>query len=151
MYRAKRGGADRIEIFSPEMRGERDDRALPSRVTCVRRWKEPAQDRYQPIIYLPTEELAGFEALVRWEHPKLGMLKSRRFVPVAEDRISSSSWARTSYWARRSEAARWQRECPVRTRPLFVSVNVSSRQIFRQDLIQEIRHILGRQLVRRVR
>src|SRR5262249_2849837 len=45
------------------------------------------------------------------------------------------------------EAARWQRELPREEDPLFVSVNVSSRQIFRQNLIQEIRHILGRNIV----
>jgi EAL domain-containing protein (putative c-di-GMP-specific phosphodiesterase class I) len=45
------------------------------------------------------------------------------------------------------EAARWQRELPREERPLFVSVNISSRQIFRQNLIQEIRHILGRNIV----
>ncbi|MCK9911946.1 EAL domain-containing protein, partial [Microbacteriaceae bacterium K1510] len=41
----------------------------------------------------------------------------------------------------------WQRELPREERPLFVSVNISSRQIFRQNLIQEIRHILGRNIV----
>jgi EAL domain-containing protein (putative c-di-GMP-specific phosphodiesterase class I) len=45
------------------------------------------------------------------------------------------------------EAARWQRELPRDEHPLFVSVNISSRQIFRQNLIQEIRHILGRNIV----
>lgn len=45
------------------------------------------------------------------------------------------------------EAARWQRELPRDENPLFVSVNISSRQMFRQNLIQEIRHILGRNIV----
>ena len=45
------------------------------------------------------------------------------------------------------QAAKWQRDLPRAEQPLFVSVNVSSRQLFRQDLIQEIRHIIGRSIV----
>jgi EAL domain-containing protein (putative c-di-GMP-specific phosphodiesterase class I) len=102
---------------------------------------------YQPIIYLPTEELAGFEALVRWEHPKRGLLNPVDFVPLAEEsdlivRLGSHVLLRAAH-----EAARWQRELPREEHPLFVSVNISSRQIFRQNLIQEIRHILGRNIV----
>ena len=102
---------------------------------------------FQPIIYLPREELAGFEALVRWEHPRLGLLNPSEFVPVAEE--SDLIVKLGSYVLMRSveQAARWQRELPRSDHPLFVSVNVSSRQLFRQDLIQEIRHIIGRSIV----
>ncbi len=147
MYRAKRGGADQIEIFRPEMRGERDDRVAIE--SDLRQALERRQLRvmYQPIIYLPTEELAGFEALVRWEHPKLGMLNPAEFVPVAEE--SDLIVKLGSYVLSQAvqDAARWQKELPRLDNPLFVSVNVSSRQLFRQDLIQEIRHILGKQIV----
>jgi len=147
MYRAKRSGADRIEIFRPEMRSDHDDRiALES---DLRRALAKNQIRvlYQPIIYLPTEELAGFEALVRWEHPKRGLMNPVDFVPLAEEsdlivRLGSHVLLRAAH-----EAARWQRELPRDENPLFVSVNISSRQIFRQNLIQEIRHILGRNIV----
>lgn len=147
MYRAKRGGADRIEIFRPEMRGERDDRvAIESE---LRKALEKNQLRvlYQPIIYLPTEELAGFEALVRWEHPKHGMLNPAAFVPVAEEsdlivKLGSHVLARAA-----QDAAQWQRILVRPDRPLFVSVNVSSRQLFRPELNQEIRHVLGQNLV----
>ena len=69
------------------------------------------------------------------------------FIPVAEQsdlivRLGSHVLLRAAH-----EAARWQRELPREERPLFVSVNISSRQIFRQNLIQEIRHILGRNIV----
>jgi diguanylate cyclase (GGDEF)-like protein/PAS domain S-box-containing protein len=147
MYRAKRGGADRIEIFRPEMRSDRDDRiALESDLRKALA-KNQIKVFYQPIIYLATEELAGFEALVRWEHPKRGMISPADFIPIAEQsdlivRLGSHVLLRAAH-----EAARWQRELPREERPLFVSVNISSRQIFRQNLIQEIRHILGRNIV----
>ncbi len=147
MYRAKRGGADRIEIFRPEMRADRDDRVALESDLRKALAKNQIRVLYQPIIYLPTEELAGFEALVRWEHPKHGLMNPIDFVPLAEEsdlivRLGSHVLLRAAH-----EAARWQRELPREEDPLFVSVNVSSRQIFRQNLIQEIRHILGRNIV----
>ncbi len=147
MYRAKRGGADRIEIFRPEMRSDRDDRVALESDLRKALAKNQIKVLYQPIIYLPTEELAGFEALVRWEHPKRGLMSPVEFIPVAEQsdlivRLGSHVLLRAAH-----EAARWQRELPREERPLFVSVNISSRQIFRQNLIQEIRHILGRNIV----
>lgn len=147
MYRAKRGGADRIEIFRPEMRADRDDRVALESDLRKALAKNQIRVLYQPIIYLPTEELAGFEALVRWEHPKRGLMNPVDFVPLAEEsdlivRLGSYVLLRAAH-----EAARWQRELPREDNPLFVSVNISSRQIFRPNLIQEIRHILGRNIV----
>jgi diguanylate cyclase (GGDEF)-like protein/PAS domain S-box-containing protein len=147
MYRAKRGGADRIEIFRPEMRSDRDDRVALESDLRKALAKNQIKVLYQPIIYLATEELAGFEALVRWEHPKRGLMSPADFIPIAEQsdlivRLGSHVLLRAAH-----EAARWQRELPREERPLFVSVNISSRQIFRQNLIQEIRHILGRNIV----
>jgi diguanylate cyclase (GGDEF)-like protein len=144
MYRAKRNGADQIEIFRPDMRDERDDRVAIE--SDLRRALERGQIKvvYQPIIYLPTEELAGFEALVRWEHPRLGTLNPQEFIPVAEE--SDLIVKLGSYVLNEAveHAAQWQEQLPRPKHPLFVSVNVSSRQLFRQDLIQEIRHIIGR-------
>ena len=147
MYRAKRGGSDRIEIFRPEMRADRDDRVTIESDLRKALAKNQLRVLYQPIIYLPTEELAGFEALVRWEHPKRGMMNPVDFIPVAEQsdlivRLGSHVLLEAA-----QEAARWQRELPRDEDPLFVSVNISSRQLFRQNLVQEIRHILGRNIV----
>ncbi|KAB2849795.1 MAG: EAL domain-containing protein, partial [Hyphomicrobiaceae bacterium] len=144
MYRAKRAGSDRIEVFKPEMRGERDDRIEIE--SALRRALERRQIKihYQPIIRFPTEDLAGFEALVRWQHPKLGLLNPSEFVPVAEQsdliaRLGAHVLERAS-----ADVARWLKELPREEDPLFVSVNVSSRQLFRQDLVTEIKHIIGR-------
>ena len=85
MYRAKRGGSDRVEIFRPEMRADRDDRVTIESDLRKALAKNQIRVLYQPIVYLPTEELAGFEALVRWEHPKRGMMNPVDFIPVAEE------------------------------------------------------------------
>ena len=75
------------------------------------------------------------------------MLNPSEFIPVAEE--SDLIVKLGSYVLMRSveQAAKWQKELPRTDNPLFVSVNVSSKQIFRQDLIQEIRHIVGRAIV----
>ena len=145
MYRAKRAGADRIEIFKPTMRTERDDRVQIE--SDLRRAVERGELTvlYQPIKSLSTEELRGFEALVRWEHPRLGMLNPVDFVPVAEEtdlivRLGSYVLSRAV-----TDIAAWQ---PMLDRPdgppLFVSVNVSGRQLIHQDLIIEVKHLVNR-------
>ena len=149
MYRAKRGGADRIEIFRARdaLRPRRSRRAR-ERSAQGARAKNQLKVLYQPIIYLPTEELAGFEALVRWEHPKLGLISPADFIPIAEEsRPHRQARLATCCCARRTRRRAGSRSCRATERPLFVCVNVSSRQIFRQNLIQEIRHILGRNIV----
>ena len=144
MYRAKRAGPDRIEIFSAGMRGEGDGRVALE--ADLRRAVEKRQLRlvYQPIYYLPTETLAGFEALLRWDHPTRGVLNPADFLPIAEEsdlivKLGSFVLARAV-----REASRWQKDLPRPDNPLFVSVNVSSRQLFRPELVTEVRHILGR-------
>ena len=149
MYRAKRGGADRIEVFEPSMRRDKDDRIQIE--SDLRKALERNQLKvlYQPIVYLPNKELAGFEALVRWDHPKLGLLNPVSFLHVAEEsdliiKLGSHVLIKAAH-----DAARWQTELPRSERPLFVSVNVSTKQLFKPESVQEIRHILGRNIVPR--
>jgi diguanylate cyclase (GGDEF)-like protein/PAS domain S-box-containing protein len=149
MYRAKRAGPDRIEIFNVAMRTEKDGR--PALESELRRAIEKKQLKlvYQPIYYLPTESLAGFEALLRWEHPTLGALGYAEFMPIAEE--SDLIGQLGAYVLARAvrEAARWQKELLRPDAPVFVGVNVASRQLFRPDLVKEVRHILGRAVLPR--
>ena len=144
MYRAKRSGSDRVEIFNPEMRSDPGGRVALEEELRGAIDRKQLRVVYQPVFYLPTEMLAGFEAQLRWEHPRLGTLNPAHFVPVAEEsdlvlKLGSYVLARAS-----REAQRWQRELPRPDQPLFVSINVSSRQLFRPDLVNEVRHTLGR-------
>lgn len=149
MYRAKRGGADRIELFEPGMRRDSDDRIQIE--SDLRKALEKGQLKvlYQPIVYLPTKELAGFEALVRWEHPKHGMLNPITFVPVAGESDLIIKLGSYVLLKAAKDCAKWQTELPRVDRPLFVSVNVSSKQLFKPESVQEIRHVLGRNIVPR--
>jgi len=144
MYRARRQGTDHIEVFKAEMREQRDERAVLEGELRKAIERKQLTVQYQPIVFLPTEELAGFEALVRWEHPTLGTLNPSEFVPLAEEsnlihRLGSFVLGRAVV-----EAQRWQKELPRAERPLFVSVNISSRQLITNDLVLELRQILAK-------
>ncbi len=149
MLRAKRGGADRIEIFNSAMRTE-DESHLPLE-NELRMALERQQITvfYQPITRLASNQLAGFEALLRWDHPTRGRLAPADFIPLAEE--SGLVVDLGSYVLNQAldEAASWHKVLPRDRDPLFVSVNVSSRQLFRQDMVQEIRLMLARESVPR--
>ena len=145
MYRAKRSGTDRIEIFKPTMRGERDNRlALES---DLRRAIERRQIKilYQPITKLKGEDLAGFEALIRWDHPKHGRLSPDEFIPIAEESDLISELGSYVLNQAVKDAVQWNRILVRDDKPLVVSVNISSRELFRQELYQEVRMILARE------
>lgn len=147
MYRAKRSGSDRIEIFRPEMRGEPNDRDMMEATLRKALEKDQIKVVYQPIVYLPTEELAGFEALVRIEHPKLGLISPHAFIPIAEESDLIIQLGSRVLATAAADAVIWQKELPRPEDQLFVSVNVSSRQILRTELVQEVRALIGRSLL----
>ncbi len=147
MLRAKRGGADRIEIFNPAMRTEDESRLPLESELRLALDRQQISVLYQPITRLASNKLAGFEALLRWDHPTRGRLAPDDFIPLAEE--SGLIVDLGSYVLNQAleEAANWHRVLPRDRDPLFVSVNVSSRQLFRQDMVQEIRLMLARESV----
>ncbi len=144
MYRAKRAGADRIELFKPEMRAEIDDRAILQ--ADLKHAIERRQIRilYQPIMQISDERLVGMEAFVLWDHPTLGQLSLPEFEPAAEAAgLSSEIWAYVFERCIR-QGARWQR-IVQREQPIYVSINMSSQQLFHTDMVQNLRLIIGRE------
>ncbi len=144
MHRAKRQGADRIEIFRPDMRTDRQQAQDIETDLLKALERNQVQLLYRPIAYLPTGELAGFEAMARWEHPQLGAVDPTTL--IGDDDANGVALRLGSFVLTNAAqaVARWQKELPRAERPLFIDVAVSSSRVFRQDLIQEIRHILGR-------
>ena len=149
MLRAKRSGADRIEIFDPAMRTE--DENKPPAESDLRKAMERQQITvlYQPITRLASNQLAGFEALLRWDHPTRGQLGAEDFIPLAEEAGMIVELSNYVLSQALEQAAGWHKVLPRDRDPLFVSVNVSSRQLFRQDMVQEIRLMLAREAVPR--
>jgi EAL domain-containing protein (putative c-di-GMP-specific phosphodiesterase class I) len=126
MYRAKERGRARSEVFLPSM-GTRARERFEQQLD-VRRALTAGQFRmtYQPLIHLSTNELAGAEALVRWAHPRQGLVLPGEFIPAAEETGLIEPLGRWVLGQAVAEAAAWDRESP---NPLGVAVNISARQI----------------------
>jgi diguanylate cyclase (GGDEF)-like protein/PAS domain S-box-containing protein len=143
MYYAKRIGGDRIEIFKPAMRSRKTDRlAMESELRRAIE-REEIKVLFQPIVRLEDRAIAGFEALARWDHPKLGRLSPAEFISIAEEigLIVDLGLFVLDHTAR--HLAQWQAATRARE-PVFASVNVSSRQLLRHDLIQDLHNVLAR-------
>jgi EAL domain-containing protein (putative c-di-GMP-specific phosphodiesterase class I)/methyl-accepting chemotaxis protein len=97
---------------------------------------------YQPIVELGSDEVAGFEALVRWPHPRLGTLSAGQFITLAEETghiVPLGSWVLRQAV---SDVVRLQRSLP-REPPLYVSVNVSARQFASPGFVAEVRKVVS--------
>jgi diguanylate cyclase (GGDEF)-like protein/PAS domain S-box-containing protein len=143
MYHAKRTGGDRIDVFKDAMRARKSDRL--SVESDLRRALERDEITilYQPIVRLEDRSVAGFEALARWNHPKLGRLSPAEFINIAEETGLIIELGLLVLDRAARQLSTWQRTVRHRE-PLFTSVNVSSRQLLRHDLIQDLRTVLAR-------
>ena len=143
MYHAKRIGGDRIEVFKPAMRARKTDRLTLESELRRALEREEITILYQPIVRLEDRTIAGFEALARWDHPKMGRMSPSEFINIAEEigLIVDLGLFMLERTARQLSA--WQRSIK-RREPLFASVNVSSKQLLRQDLIHDLRTVLSR-------
>ena len=142
MYQAKRFGGDRIEPFRPAFRSIGADRLQME--SDLRRAVDRKELRvaYQPIVRLEDGTVAGFEALLRWDHPRRGTIPPADFIPIAE---SSGLIVQLGLFAMQQAAEdlySWQKQ--LGDVPLFMSVNLSSRQFIRRDLVSDVRSIIAR-------
>ncbi|HEV7254868.1 MAG TPA: EAL domain-containing protein [Mesorhizobium sp.] len=147
MRQAKRFGGDRIEPFRPAFRTVGTDRLqIESDLRRALERKEMTL-AYQPIVRLEDRSVAGYEALLRWEHPRRGTIPPSDFIPVAE---SSGFIVQLGLFAMQRAAddlSSWQAllgKVQTGDQPLFMSVNLSSRQLIRRDLVNDVRSIVAR-------
>jgi len=142
MYRAKENGKARYELFDQGMHARAVSRLqLESDLRQAIENKEFAV-YYQPIVALPTGRLAGFEALVRWNHPRRGLVSPGDFIPVAEETgliVPIGQWVLNEACA---QVRQWQLDSPSH-RSLSLSVNLSARQVAQPDLLDRIKEALA--------
>ncbi len=142
MYRAKTQGKARYELFNPEMYASAVARLQLE--NDLRRAIEREEFRvfYQPIVSLTSGFVVSFEALVRWQHPKRGLLSPADFIPLAEETgliVSIGYWV--LYEATR-QMQTWQvSHCSHSLEK--ISVNLSVKQFSQPDLTEQIRQILS--------
>ncbi len=142
MYRAKSQGRSRHEVFNPEMHIHTITRLQLE--TDLRRAleRESLKVYYQPIVYLDTGRLAGFEALVRWPHAERGFISPGEFIPVAEETGLILPLGRWVLKQACLQMRQWQDQFPA-VQELTMSVNLSGKQLSTPDLINQIDQILA--------
>lgn len=137
MYSAKSKGKATYSLFDPAML-ERTFRHLELRSRLYRAIEnEELILHYQPIFDIESGNMNGVEALVRWNHPELGLVPPGEFIPIAEETgliVPLGSWALQTA-CRRLE--RWRKEHPERPK-WRMSVNLSRRQLREEDLPQQV-------------
>ena len=141
MYHAKSQGKARYEVFDSLMHTRSKERLQLE--TDLRHAIEKGRFEiyYQPIISSKSHTIVGFEALVRWHHPTRGMISPNQFIPVAEETgliVQLGQWVLLEACRQMSL---WQLRYPESC-SLFLSVNLSVRQLLQPDLLEQIMQIL---------
>jgi diguanylate cyclase (GGDEF)-like protein len=141
MYRAKAQGKASYHVFVPAMYQEAIQ--LLELENDLRRaiTRQEFLVYYQPMVSLTTGRIAGFEALVRWQHPSRGLIYPVDFIPVAEETgliHAINSWVLHSAC---KQLRLWQHD-PAIPETLTISVNLSARLFYQPNLIAIIDHII---------
>jgi diguanylate cyclase (GGDEF)-like protein len=139
LYQAKASGKSRFQVFHPEMQSQ-----ISRRVDLefdLRSALADSQFRimYQPIYNLDDLSILGVEALLRWDHPRLGLVLPDEFVPILE---RTALIRRVGRWVL-DEACRQMAEWHSRGGALDLSVNVSGRQLDHDSFITDVRDALA--------
>ena len=141
MYRAKSLGKARYEVFDADMRASVMARLQLETDLRGALERQEFRNYYQPIVALDTGQIVGFEALLRWQHPKRGLLGPEEFILVAEE----TGLIRELGWWNLQEACRqisvW-RQGSSSSRDLIMSVNLSAKQFLQPNLVTDIRQLL---------
>ena len=141
MYEAKRRGRSGVALFTDGLRRAATERLAIA--TGLRKAVSEDQLRlvYQPVVALPSGEVVGAEALLRWHHPERGTLLPSDFIAVAEDTrqiLELGAWALREGCA---QLARWDAS-RVDALPLTLGVNLSARQLTDPSLPSIVRSAL---------
>jgi EAL domain-containing protein (putative c-di-GMP-specific phosphodiesterase class I) len=141
-FEAKRTGGDCVAFYRASL-GRQSDRLDLETALGEALDKGLIDLAYQPIVRLSDNSVAGYEALLRWEHPQRGQISPAEIIPVAENCGLIAQLGVYVLERAARDLAVWQNEAEGDDLP-FVSVNVSSRQLMRHDLINDVKTVLAR-------
>jgi predicted signal transduction protein with EAL and GGDEF domain len=142
MYRAKAEGRGCGVVFEPSMRRRVRERVELEQSLRRALTRGELRLAYQPIVRLTDGELAGAEALMRWDHPDRGPISPAMFIPVAEEAgLITEVGTQALTDAIRTTAA-WRRDQVVGS-DFWISVNVSPRQLRDGQLLRTVRGSLA--------
>lgn len=139
MYRAKEKGRNNYQLFSFQMKLTDLEQLILKNSLHKAVKNNEFMLLYQPRIHLKTGEVIGAEALIRWNHPDLGLIPPVKFIPLAEETgliLPVGEWVLRTACKQNKE---WQRKGYP---PIRVSVNLSPRQFTQKNLVQMLAQIL---------
>jgi len=143
LHRARVLGGSHCEVFDAEvLKSEQSVLQLESELELALERGE-LQLAYQPIVSLAAGEVVGFEALVRWRHPVLGIVSPLDFIPIAERNGLIVSIGRWILQEACTQLRAWQTSIPA-ARELWISVNLSGVQMREADFIAGVEEVLRR-------
>ena len=142
MYRAKQSGGGVYRLFDEAMRVEAAERLSMENDLRSALSENQFQVLYQPIVRVDSEVIAGFEALVRWDHPVRGRLSPLEFIPRAEETGLIIPLGRYVLAQACEQAVTWGRDRGGRE-PLRMSVNVSGKQLQQPEWADDVAQVLA--------
>ncbi len=141
MYSAKARGKGRYVIFDPAMREDILNRTELEHDLRKAIDQDQLRVHYQSIVSLKTQQVVGVEALVRWEHPRRGLVPPGDFIPLAEETdliVSIDRWVMREACRQLSQ---WKEKIP-QAKELTVSVNLSTKHVSKEDLVEYVESVL---------
>lgn len=139
LYKAKRSGGANYQFFTADMH-----ELATSRLALESNLRRAIQNEefllhYQPRVSVDSLAITGIEALVRWQHPHLGLISPSEFIPLAED---TGLIVPIGEWVLRTACLQGKRWRDQGFAPVQIAVNISARQFHDQDLAQTVIRIL---------
>ncbi|MFM1651243.1 EAL domain-containing protein [Brevibacillus sp. B_LB10_24] len=139
MYRAKHLGKNQYIVYSSNMRTKSHEKIVME--TSLRKALENGELKlyYQPQVDIKTGGIKGVEALIRWQHPVMGLVPPHKFIPLAEE---TGLIIQLDQWVLRTACQQnklWQEKGLP---PMRMSVNLSSQQFSREHLVDTVKEVL---------
>jgi predicted signal transduction protein with EAL and GGDEF domain len=144
MYQAKSSGRNTLRFFDPQMQIRIAARAAMQADLHLALAENQFILFYQPQVY-HNYQIAGAEVLIRWQHPKRGLVPPVDFIPLAEEAgliLPIGQWVLETACA---QIKKW--EGSEHTRHLLLAVNVSARQFRQTDFVEQVSHVLHRSTI----
>jgi diguanylate cyclase (GGDEF)-like protein/PAS domain S-box-containing protein len=141
MYQAKYNGKSRYVVFNSSMNDQAMERLELETDLRYAVQNDELRLHYQPIVELQSGRITGIEALVRWKHPRRGLIPPADFIPIAEETgliVPIGMWVLEEAC---QQVKQWHQQYPIHP-PMAMSVNISGRQIQLDSIVEDIARVL---------